>query len=78
MYAPCCRGTALLDNRHVVPYNPYLLHKYNCHINVEVTVFMYVVKYLFKYVCKGHDLASYAFTGTSIIEDEISNYQCGR
>lgn len=25
----------LADNSMVVPYNPYLLKKYNCHINVE-------------------------------------------
>ncbi|KAG2659831.1 hypothetical protein PVAP13_1KG278905 [Panicum virgatum] len=38
------KGGVRLDNRWVVPYNPYLLKKFQAHIN-----------YLFKYVTKGPD-----------------------
>jgi hypothetical protein len=46
-----------LDNRWVVPHNVYLLTKYDAHINVEVYNNIRAVKYLFKYVYKGHDHA---------------------
>jgi len=39
-----------LDNRWVVPYNPTLLMRYNCHINVEVSSSIKGCKYLYKYV----------------------------
>ena len=48
-------GGCLLDNRWVVPYNPFLLLKYNAHINVEICTTVSAVKYLYKYVYKGHD-----------------------
>ena len=48
----------ILDNRWVVPHNVYLCTKYNAHINVEVCTTLTVVKYLYKYVYKGHDRAS--------------------
>ena len=44
-----------LDNRCVVPYNPYLTVKYNAHINVEIFTTVMAVKYLYKYVYKGPD-----------------------
>ncbi len=44
-----------LDNRWVVPHNVYLSTKYDAHINLEVCNNIRVVKYLFKYVYKGHD-----------------------
>lgn len=47
-----------VNNQWVVPYNSYLLLKYNCHINVEVCATVKSVKYLFKYVYKGHDCAN--------------------
>ncbi|GJU94086.1 uncharacterized protein Tco_1318842 [Tanacetum coccineum] len=46
---------SILDNRWVVPYNPTLLMMFNCHINVEVCSSIKSVKYVFKYVYKGHD-----------------------
>nr|AWA44893.1 UPI0001A85ACB related cluster [Saccharum spontaneum] len=49
-----------LDNRWVMPYNPYLLCLFNCHINVEACGSIKVIKYLFKYIYKGYDRASVA------------------
>lgn len=46
-----------LDNRWVVPHNVPLCTKYNAHINVEICTGVQAVKYLYKYVFKGHDKA---------------------
>ena len=51
------RNIVELDNKWVVPYNPYLLTKYDCHINVEICNSVSSVKYLHKYIYKGHDRA---------------------
>jgi hypothetical protein len=47
----------VFDNSRVVPYNPWLSEKYQCHINVEVCTTVKAVKYLYKYVYKGPDRA---------------------
>ena len=52
------KGQYDLDNRWVVPYNRYLLLKYNGHINVEICSSLMSVKYLYKYILKGNDTAT--------------------
>ena len=64
-----------IDNSWVVPYNPVLLKKYNCHINVEVCALIKSIKYLFKYVYKGHDKANLEIQQqTAMNHDEPANY----
>ncbi|AQK76511.1 hypothetical protein ZEAMMB73_Zm00001d018583 [Zea mays] len=60
-----------LDNRWVVPYNPYLLRLFNCHINVEACGSIKAVKYLFKYIYKGHDHASVVMRDASKADDDV-------
>lgn len=64
------RGRYEVDNRDVVLYNPYLSRKYNCHINVEVYASLRCVKYINKYIYKGHDRVIIVLGGV----DEIKQY----
>ena len=45
-------------NCDVVPHNPYLSAKYDCHINVEVCASIKAVKYIHKYIYKGPDMGT--------------------
>ncbi|XP_053100132.1 uncharacterized protein LOC128322591 [Hemicordylus capensis] len=68
-----------IDNSWVVPYNPYLALKYNCHINVEVCASVKSVKYLFKYVYKGHDCANVVIQEQGTLNhDEIKTFMDSR
>ncbi|XP_074321416.1 uncharacterized protein LOC141657922 [Silene latifolia] len=71
---------ATLDNRWVIPYNPYLLSLFDCHLNVEVCSTMHAVKYLYKYVYKGHDKISFSVVDgvETRSVDEIQQFQSGR
>ena len=65
-------------NQYVVPYNKYLLKKFNAHINVEVCTSFSAVKYVFKYIYKGYDCAYVKFYEKDGEEqgciDEIKNF----
>ncbi|XP_029347974.1 uncharacterized protein LOC103309041, partial [Acyrthosiphon pisum] len=59
-----------VGNECVVPYNPYLLVKYDAHINVEICTSIKSVMYIYKYIYKGHDRVTLEVRD----QDEIANY----
>lgn len=65
-----------IDNRYVVLYNPFLLKYFEAHINVEICESVHSVKYLHKYIYKGHDCANLQVTvnQTSVNHDEVTTY----
>ncbi|XP_035539697.1 uncharacterized protein LOC118344048 [Juglans regia] len=69
-----------LDNRWVVPYNPYLLATFDCHINVEICSTITAVKYLYKYIYKGHDRIAFNLVSEQNNQqiDEIQQFQSAR
>ncbi|XP_027090301.1 uncharacterized protein [Coffea arabica] len=69
-----------LDNRWIIPYTPYLLALIDCHINVEICSTIKLVKYLYKYIFKGHDLVNFHTIADETPQDvdEIKEFQRGR
>ena len=65
------RGGVQVDNRWVVCHSRYLIWRYCCHINVESIASVKAIKYIYKYVYKGHDRTTMEF-GTC--RDEVKQY----
>jgi hypothetical protein len=65
----------MLDNRWIVPHNPFSSLRFECHINVECAICFGSMKYLNKYIDKGGD------RGTLTVhdhDDEVKQYIDGR
>ena len=63
-----------------MPYNAKLTLKYNAHINVEHCASIAAVKYIYKYIYKGHDRAQIRLEDDidRQVVDEIKDYEDGR
>ena len=62
-----------VDNRWVVPFNPWLLMQLKCHVNVEICSSIKSIKYVLKYVHKGVDQATFQLQHENQ-RDELSNF----
>lgn len=68
-----------LDNRWVVPYCSFISKKYNNHTNVECVYSVQAVKYIYKYILKGQDMANVEIQTTEGQPvDEVSTYETMR
>jgi hypothetical protein len=65
------RSGRIVTDSWVVPFNMFLLLKYQCHINLEVCANIRSFKYVYKYTFKSPDY-------TAITVDEISAHLSGR
>ena len=67
----------VIDNQVVVPYNPFLLLKFDSHINFELTISVVSVKYMYKYISKGPDRIIMKITeeNQDLKHDEVAKYQ---
>jgi len=77
------RVVQVVTNQWVVPYNPFLLRQFNCHINVEICSSINSIKYITKYVTKGTDQAVFELqraneeAGNRQV-DEVAQFQNAR
>ena len=64
-----------IDNRDIVPYNPYLLMKYDSHICFDLVTAKAVIAYLYKYAYKKADSVKARILYG---DDEIEAYRSAR
>ncbi|OBZ80576.1 hypothetical protein A0J61_11375, partial [Choanephora cucurbitarum] len=70
-------GSIVIDDKWIVPYNPYLSKKFKAHINVECCQSIKAIKYINKYVYKGFDRTTLKLK-LSDTENEIERHLQGR
>ena len=51
----------VVNNHWVIPFCIFLLWKYRCHINIECIGSIKGIKYIYKYVYKGHNCTTMEF-----------------
>jgi hypothetical protein len=61
-----------LTSEWVVPFNPFLLLKYDTHCNVEIATSIKSFKYLYKYIYKGGDKAEFKLRTIHENGEEVS------
>ena len=72
-------GTKMeIDNQWIPGYNPALLMKYRCHINVEYCGSIKAINYLYKYIYKGTDQGYMKLKQYKEEKDEIYLHKYGR
>lgn len=64
-----------IGNQFIVPYNPYLLLRYRCHLNVEIVNTVKTTKYIHKYQHKGPDRSHAEIQDKN---NEVKNFVQGR
>lgn len=77
------KGDDSLESTYMVPYNPYLLVKFDAHINFEWCNQSQAIIYLFKYISKGNDrITGYLYLDDStrkngeLLDESKMYYDC--
>jgi len=62
-----------VTHQFIVPYNPFLLLYFRAHINVDIYSNVRSMKYIYKYVYKGHDCCNIKIAAENDILDHEIN-----